>query len=79
LQHFLRFNQNQEEMSANVVNFQCPPDTAAWWKNTFSRPCAEVVKMVFYGDVCFEQRAVTEFLLANNKSVTNIQKQLKFV
>lgn len=29
LQHFLRFNQNQQEMSANVVNFQCPPDTAA--------------------------------------------------
>jgi len=33
--------------------------------------------MVWYGDVRFKQRAVTEFLVAGKESVTNIHKGLK--
>ena len=36
-----------------------------------------VFKMVWYGDVRFKQRAVTEFLVAGKESVTNIHKGLK--
>jgi hypothetical protein len=34
------------------------------WKNMFSRACAVFIKMVWYGDVCFKQRAVIEIPVA---------------
>jgi hypothetical protein len=38
-----------------------------------------VVKMAWYGDVLFEQWAVTEFLVAEKESLTNIHRWLKTV
>jgi hypothetical protein len=37
-----------------------------------------IIKMVWYGYVCFKQCTVTEFLVAE-KSIMNIHKQLKNV
>jgi hypothetical protein len=37
------------------------------------------VKVAWYGDVHFEQLVVTEFLVAEKESVTNIYQQLKNV
>ena len=38
-----------------------------------------VFKMAWYGDVCFKQRAVFEFLVAEKEAQTDIRKQLKNV
>jgi len=38
-----------------------------------------VIKMTWYGDMCFKQQAVTEFLLEEKDSLTNIHIQLKNV
>jgi len=38
-----------------------------------------VVKISWYGDVHFEHLAVTEFLVAEKESVTNIHTQLENV
>jgi len=35
--------------------------------------------MTWYGDMCFKQQAVTEFLLEEKDSLTNIHIQLKNV
>jgi hypothetical protein len=46
----------------------------------FNVPAAHaprLVKMVWYGDVHFKQRAVTEFLVAEKESVMNMHKGLK--
>jgi hypothetical protein len=46
-------------------------------RGTFSRACTGGIKIAYYGDVRFKQRAVTEFIVAEKASVTNIHKGLK--
>ena len=61
----------------SVVNFEYPSDTTMFRKDTFSRACAEVVRLVRYGEVRFKLRADFEFLLAGKELVTKILRLLK--
>jgi uncharacterized protein (UPF0261 family) len=81
LQPFLYFIQNQQEMSAvllwlimNVhLLLQCHG------KTHFLVYVEGVLKMAWYGDVNFQQWAVTEFLVAEKESVSNNHQQLRNV
>jgi hypothetical protein len=53
------------------------PDTTVSQKDTFSRACAEVVRVERYGEVRFKLRADFEFLLAEKELVTKIPRLLK--
>ena len=53
-----------------------PLRTAAPRNNTFLAHVQEFIKMAWYGDVRCKERIVTEFLMAEKESVTNIHKRL---
>jgi hypothetical protein len=56
-----------------------PLTTAALQNNTFLTHVQGVIKMTRYGDVCFKQWVITEFLAAEKESVTNVHKWSKNV
>lgn len=60
-----------------TIILNVPLATAASSNNTFSRACAVVVKMAWYGDLRFKWRAVIEFFVADKVRVTNIHKRSK--
>jgi len=79
LQHLLYFTQNQQEISAifSVVNSEHPACYhSATEQYIFLMYAQGIIKIVWYGYVCFKQCTVTEFLVAE-KSIMNIHKQLK--
>jgi hypothetical protein len=77
LQHLLYFTQNQQEVPAifSVVNSEHPACYHSAIEH-FIMYAQGIIKMVWYGYVCFKQCTVTEFLVAE-KSIMNIHKQLK--
>jgi hypothetical protein len=76
LQHFLYLSKNQQEMCEFFlwVIFHAPLAAAALHSNMFSHIAQGLSE---WHDMHFKQQAVTEFFVAEKKTVTNIHKQLK--
>ena len=62
----------------SVVNFEIPAcHRSAAIQYDFSRMSRGSLKMVWYGDVHFKQRAVDKFPVAEKELVTNVHKRLQ--
>jgi hypothetical protein len=71
LQNLLQFAQNQQEISSFFLwlILNVPRATEA-----FPAHAQDVVKKTCYCDVHFKQRAVTEFVVAEKESVSNVYR-----